>query len=143
MTLAGAGLLALTTPPAHAAPLDKYRWKRRLLLVFAPVKPHPSLVVQRKRLKEATAGLKEREVTVVEVVQDSVFVNGQLAIELNAKALRKNFDTTIVEFKVVLIGKDGGEKLRRSDPVQVDDLFKTIDAMPMRQQELRQRGQKT
>ncbi|WPZ34604.1 DUF4174 domain-containing protein [Thalassobaculum sp. OXR-137] len=143
MTLAGAGLLALTAGPAEAAPLDKYRWKRRLLLVFAPVKPHPNLVVQRQRLKEAADGLKEREVTVIEVVQDSVFVDGKLAIELNAKNLRKQFDTTIVEFNVVLIGKDGAEKLRRDEAVQVSDLFKTIDSMPMRQQEMRQRGQKT
>ena len=143
LTLAGAGLLTLTAGPAEAAPLDKYRWKRRLLLVFAPVKPHPSLVVQRQRLKDTAAGLKEREVTVIEVVQDSVFVDGKLAIELNAKSLRREFDTTIVEFTVVLIGKDGGEKLRRDAPVQTEELFRTIDAMPMRQQEMRQRGQKT
>ncbi len=143
LTLAGAGLMALAAGPAQAAPLDKYRWKRRLLLVFAPVKPHPNLVVQRRRLKEAAAGLKDREVTVVEVVQDSVFVDGNLAIELNAKNLRKQFDTTIIEFTVLLIGKDGEEKLRRDEPVQAADLFKTIDAMPMRQQEMRQRGQKT
>ncbi len=143
LTLAGAGLVALAARPAQAGLLDKYRWKRRLLLVFAPVKPHPKLVVQRQRLKDAAAGLKEREVTVIEVVQDSVFVDGKLAIELNAKNLRKEFDTTIVEFNVVLIGKDGGEKLRRDEAVQVEEVFKTIDAMPMRQQEMRQRGQKT
>ena len=143
LTLAGAGLLALTAGQAEAAPLDKYRWKRRLLMVFAPVKPHPSLVVQRKRLKEATEGLEERDVTVVEVVQDSVFIDGNLEIEIDAKAMRKEFDTTIIEFTVLLIGKDGGEKLREDEPITMDKLYDTIDAMPMRQQEIRQRGQKT
>lgn len=141
--LAGAGLLALAAKPTMAGGMDKYRWKRRVLLVFAPVKPHPNLVVQRRRLAEAATGLKEREVTVVEVVKDSVFVDGKLAIEMDAKALRKEFDTTIIEFTVLLIGKDGGEKVRRDEAITMDELFSTIDAMPMRQQEMRQRGQKT
>jgi hypothetical protein len=136
-------MLALAAQPAQAAPLDKYRWKRRLLLVFAPVKPHPNLIVQRTRLKAAGDGLKDREVTVIEVVQDTVFIGGTPTIELNAKALRKKFNASIIEFTVVLIGKDGEEKLRRDEAIHAEDLFRTIDAMPMRQQEMRQRGQKT
>jgi len=42
--------------------------------------------------------------------------------------------------KYVLIGKDGGVKRRWSGQVVVDDLFETIDAMPMRQYEMRTRG---
>lgn len=143
LTLAGSGLLATVTKPALAGPLDKYQWKRRLLLVFAPVKPHPNLVVQRRRLQAAAEGLKDREITVIEVVQDSVFVDGRVAIELNAKALRKEFGASIIEFTAILIGKDGAEKLRRDEPLTADELFKRVDAMPMRQQEMRQRGQKT
>ncbi|MDF1792784.1 MAG: DUF4174 domain-containing protein [Thalassobaculaceae bacterium] len=143
MALAGSGLLAMVATPASAGLLDKYRWKRRLLLVFAPVKPHPNLVVQRQRLKDATAGLKEREMTVVEVIQDSVFIDGKIAIEMNAKALRKEFGTSIIEFTVILIGKDGKESLRRDKALTADELFQTVDAMPVRQQEMRQRGQKT
>lgn len=40
-------------------------------------------------------------------------------------------------FSVVLIGKDGGEKLRRAVPLAPKELFAIIDAMPMRQAELR------
>jgi len=36
---------------------------------------------------------------------------------------------------VVLIGKDGGEKLRSAQPITAERLFATIDAMPMRQSE--------
>ena len=42
--------------------------------------------------------------------------------------------------KYVLIGKDGGVKRRWSGQVFVDDLFRTIDAMPMRKFEMRTRG---
>lgn len=143
LALAGSGLVLAAAGPARAGALDKYQWKRRLLLVFAPVKPHPNLVVQRQRLKEAADGLKEREITVIEVVQDTVFIGGTPSIEFNAKQLRKEYGVSIVEFTAVLIGKDGEEKLRRTEAVTVDELFETVDAMPMRQQEMRQRGQKT
>ena len=39
-------------------------------------------------------------------------------------------------FEVLLVGKDGGVKLRQETPLSVDDLFATIDAMPMRQREM-------
>lgn len=41
-------------------------------------------------------------------------------------------------FSVVLIGKDGGEKLRRTTPLPPADLFALVDAMPMRQAEMRE-----
>jgi hypothetical protein len=42
-------------------------------------------------------------------------------------------------FSVVLIGKDGGEKLRQTIPLAPADLFALVDAMPMRQAEIRER----
>jgi hypothetical protein len=36
----------------------------------------------------------------------------------------------------VLLGKDGGEKLRSRTPVTMERLNTLIDAMPMRQQEV-------
>jgi len=39
----------------------------------------------------------------------------------------------------VLIGKDGGVKLRKPFPWSVRELSRSIDKMPMRQQELRDR----
>lgn len=41
----------------------------------------------------------------------------------------------------VLIGKDGGVKRRWTDQLSITDLFQTIDAMPMRRFEMRQRGE--
>ena len=44
------------------------------------------------------------------------------------------------DFVVILIGKDGGEKLRSRHPLRVESLTKGIDAMPMRQDEMRSRS---
>ena len=38
---------------------------------------------------------------------------------------------------VVLVGKDGSEKLRRTGVVDPTELFDLIDSMPMRQEEMR------
>ena len=51
-------------------------------------------------------------------------------------ALRKRFHVAPDAFAVILIGKDGGEKLRSDKPVPWETLQSTIDAMPMRQQEM-------
>lgn len=40
-------------------------------------------------------------------------------------------------FRVRLVGKDGGVKLDSAKPVTCEELFKLIDAMPMRQAEAR------
>ena len=40
----------------------------------------------------------------------------------------------------MLIGKDGGVKLRQEEPISVADLFALIDSMPMRKQEMGQRS---
>ncbi len=52
-------------------------------------------------------------------------------------AARRRFHVRPNDFTVILIGKDGGEKLRSHQPVSLDILRSTIDAMPMRQEEMR------
>jgi hypothetical protein len=51
--------------------------------------------------------------------------------------LRRQFQVDDRRFTVVLLGKDGGEKFRSSKPVTIEKLDALIDAMPMRQQEVR------
>ncbi len=40
-------------------------------------------------------------------------------------------------FTFLLVGKDGGEKLRSDSIINLEQLFQTIDAMPMRQSEMK------
>ena len=56
-----------------------------------------------------------------------------------ADVLRKQLRLMTSQFVVVLIGKDGGEKLRRTHRVDLGEIFALIDAMPMRRQEMRER----
>ena len=43
---------------------------------------------------------------------------------------------TAKAFRVRLVGKDGGVKLDRGEPVDIPTLFALIDAMPMRRAEM-------
>jgi hypothetical protein len=50
---------------------------------------------------------------------------------------RRRFRIDQDDFTVVLLGKDGGEKLRSDTPVTMETLTRLIDSMPMRQKEAR------
>lgn len=52
--------------------------------------------------------------------------------KLDGGALRREADIKKGSFKVVLVGKDGGIKLRGDTVVSNADMFDVIDRMPMR-----------
>ncbi len=54
-------------------------------------------------------------------------------------SLRKKFSIMPGQHMVILIGKDGELKLRKQLPVELSEIFSVIDAMPMRQREMRER----
>ena len=117
----------------------------RSLVLFAPSLTDARLREQLQLLKPASAGLRERQVFV------SVGVQSATAVETNEldrsirmtlspdveETLRKRFLIRPSDFVVILVGKDGGEKRRWTAPVRFEELRDTIDAMPMRQDEMR------
>ena len=52
---------------------------------------------------------------------------------------RQRFHVQLNDFAVVLVGKDGGEKLRSSNPIPWQKLASTVDGMPMRKDEMKQK----
>ncbi len=86
---------------------------RRTLILYAPAASDPALLRQRDLLDPVAPDMAERDLVLVTIL-------GQRPA-----------------FEAVLVGKDGGEKLRSADPIGPDRLFAIIDAMPMRRQEMR------
>ncbi len=117
-------------PPSSGSSIDlsQFRAKNRVLLLFAPVMGDERSIRQRNTLKTHGDGVIERDLVRVDVHGD----------EVNRRFLREQFGVPVEQFTVVLIGKDGTEKLRRSEPIDADELFGIIDAMPMRQGEMKQ-----
>ena len=80
-------------------------------------------------LEEGEKFLQERDVVVLTDTDPDA--HGPLRTKLRPRG-----------FQLVLIGKDGGVKLRKPRPWTVRELSRTIDKMPLRQQEIRQRWER-
>ncbi len=50
--------------------------------------------------------------------------------------LREQFEVGDDEFRVILVGKDGGVKLKENTAISTCRLFGIVDGMPMRRQEM-------
>jgi len=117
--------------------LDSLRWKNRVLVLFSPSESDASFQLQKQGLASSAQGVLDRDLMVLEIVEQgqSKAVNHLLS-EKSVQDIRKRLGVVGGSFQVLLIGKDGGVKLRSSEPVSMKDLFGLIDSMPMRQQEM-------
>src|ERR1700685_1862143 len=134
-------------PSAGCAPqpntLRAMRDCYRALLVFAPALDNPQLVQQFNELKAHATELKTRSVLYVPIVPEghnqpipgSRVPTVRLS-EDELAAMRHRFKVEPPDFLVILIGKDGEEKLSNKAPVPVDQLERLIDSMPMRKSEM-------
>ncbi|WP_342148842.1 DUF4174 domain-containing protein [Methylorubrum sp. SB2] len=124
-----AAALAMTGGAAMAEgnPLERYVWQARVLVVSAPDAGDARLAAQRQALASARTGVSERDLVTVEAVGG----------DAEAMAIRKRLGLPADAFRAVLVGKDGGAKLTSAEPIPPQRLFSTIDAMPMRKDEMR------
>ena len=99
-------------PVQRMEDLAAHLWKNRVLIVETPSQEDPRLVEQQRRFEENKAAMLERDLVVKTRLGAGVF-------------------------QVTLIGKDGGRKWRQTEPFDIEELFRLIDSMPMRQSEIR------
>lgn len=115
-------------------------WEKRVLLLFAPDREGADLRQQDAILTAAGRGLIDRDLVVIRAFADDlVSLDGRRHPE-SAAGFYRRFAVDPAEFRVILVGKDGSVKLDRSGVVADDDLFRLIDAMPMRRYEMSQDG---
>lgn len=118
-------------------PLLKHQWKKRIIIVSASSPKHIGYREQQALLSQNKKGMKERDLIIYRLYNDHWLDPQENALtESEAKAIREAYALPINEFMVVLIGKDGGVKLRERDPVETRTIFQLIDSMPMRKQEI-------
>ena len=145
-------LLLLALAPAlilaqDAPTLASLKDQKRVLLVFAPSDQTPDFRRQLDLLSKHTADLQQRDLILLPVVTTMIQPTdantlrvGHLPVASPTEQLdlRHRFHIAPSQFAAILIGKDGGEKLRQNTPITLDKLNATIDAMPMRQDEMKQ-----
>lgn len=136
--MATAPILAVASADAADA-MSAYRWKQRPLIVFASSASEPRLSEQKRIVATSRSAFAERDMVIVYVVGEKVSTEFGASPGKSAEALRAQYGVSRDGFKVVLVGKDGGTKLSSAQPMSYATLFGTIDAMPMRRDEMRGR----
>ena len=123
--------------PALEFDLDALRWKHRILLLFGPSESDPSFRLQKQDLASRAQEVIERDLVILEILENGESrASDRIISEKAAEGIRSGFGVRSGRFQVLLIGKDGGVKLRSEQPVSVQDIFGLIDSMPMRRQEM-------
>ncbi|WP_366915545.1 DUF4174 domain-containing protein [uncultured Lentibacter sp.] len=106
--------------------MSLFLWTNRLVIVFADSAADPRFNEQVALLAERSSELAERDVKVI------------LDTDPAAKtALRQKFRPR--GFMLMLVGKDGQVYLRKPLPWSVREISRSIDKLPQRQQEIRDR----
>jgi hypothetical protein len=98
-------------------------WQVRPLVVFAQSQLDPLFIEQLDLLQSRIEELAERDIIIITDTDPQ-----------NPSALRTALRPRA--FMLTLIGKDGRTAMRKPAPYDVRELSRTIDKMPMRQQEI-------
>ena len=118
---------------------ESYMWQKRVVVLLAPSDDHSDYVQMKHWFANETEGLKERDVVRWGVIDgEHVKVNDAKQAHLGTPPFYDYFNVTPDKFTVIVIGKDGTDKLRTHKAVTAEKLFSLIDAMPMRQSEMKQ-----
>ena len=154
-----AALAPLAVGPAAADPLAGLVGEKRPLLLFSKSRSLSSLDRQVDLLRELRPELEERDVVVLVTAGNDQTYNAIGYSDLPrgaARALRRRFDPfgagpgtadptvpgrgATSGLSVILVGKDGTEKARWRNLVEPEAIFRAIDAMPMRREEMQAEG---
>ena len=107
--------------------IDEFLWLARPILIFAETERNPDFQRQIDLLTSRINELVLRDVVVI--------IDGDPSAETDwRKKLRPR------GFMLAIVGKDGQVKLRKPAPWDVREITRSIDKMPLRQQEIRDRG---
>ncbi|MGZ2258686.1 DUF4174 domain-containing protein [Roseobacter sp. A03A-229] len=109
--------------------LNQFKWKNRPIVVFSDSADNPAFAEQMRLLEERPDELVERDVVVITDTDPTA------ASELRTRLRPRGF-------MLVLMGKDGAVKLRKPFPWDVREISRSIDKMPMRQREIRERKER-
>ncbi|MCA0931770.1 DUF4174 domain-containing protein [Lutimonas saemankumensis] len=131
--------------PIKGQNLEKHTWKNRILVIKTTNKTSEIYQQQVKEFENSEAELKDRKFVLYKVTGDdfeSIDYTQEASTNsgnISGTSLEKIFHAQ-EHFEVVLIGLDGGVKLRQTEVLSKEDLYGIVDAMPMRRSELNRKN---
>lgn len=115
--------------------IKKHQWKKRVLLVFTTDIYGDDFKNQVLILQEHQKELLERKLVVYTFTKSEYTFNFENSWQ-KSNSLFKKYVHNLTDFKVLLIGLDGGIKLKQDTILSAEKLCTIIDGMPMRKNEL-------
>ena len=109
--------------------LDALKWVSRPIVIFADTPSDPRLAQQLEEFEGRKAELDDRDVVII-VDTDPA----------SRSDLRTRFRPR--DFRVLVLGKDGEVKYRKSNPVTAREVIRLIDRFPIRRDEIAARRHK-
>nr|WKN35556.1 DUF4174 domain-containing protein [Tunicatimonas sp. TK19036] len=119
--------------------LGDNRWKNRVLLIYADSDLSTEYQQQLQEIEGHRKGINERDIIVYSIFHQQIVASeGKIEDKRAAQALRQKYSISNSQLTIVLIGKDGGEKLTQKGLLGAEQLFGVIDQMPMRKEEMKE-----
>ena len=131
----------LASANINAQVMDDHLWSERVIIIKTKEAQCEKYQSQIAVFEHAEAALRERKIVIY-------FVNGSsyhlidykhpepVKDDQVSKKFAEEFFRDENKFEIILIGLDGGLKLRQTEVISKESLFDTIDSMPRRQSEL-------
>ena len=116
--------------------LEKHQWNDRVVLIFSDDKSSSKLKKQVDLFQKEKVSLEERKLKIYQFAEGD-FKYGFDDSWKKSTIKTKRFNDKEESFKIVLIGLDGGIKLKQNTILTPEKLFIIIDGMPMRKRELK------
>ncbi len=118
--------------------MTAHLWENRVLILFAEQESGSIPAEQLEIFNQHQEGMKERDLLVYQIYSTSgKGPDGKTLSPEQVKEWRKRWKVDSNDFVLILIGKDGGTKLRKKALTPIDQIFDLIDSMPMRQAEMK------
>ena len=134
-------VLLLISCSIQCQDLSQHQWKARLILLLTDDESDSVYNQQLSILNSDADGVKERKLIVYTILPEKYKVQEALNFQwYSGSSTYDKYKKTPGSFEFVLIGLDGGVKKRKAgSPMKLNELYGTIDGMPMRRAELRRK----
>ncbi|WP_342593895.1 DUF4174 domain-containing protein [Salinicola lusitanus] len=128
----GASAQANGNDPAN--PLITDKWNFRPLIVVTPDAGQPAYRHLRQQLDRTQEQFDDRDMVLYTVEGDSGTRHGRPMTAYETRALLDAVGVSPTQgVTTILVGKDGGKKVQLQGEVDLQEIYATIDRMPMRQ----------
>ena len=114
----------------NSGPLEKYLWKNRVIITFSPSKINFERNKFLNSMNKNLCDFNARNIIHIDLILNT----NKQEIKIFERSFG-NLSLSPIEFRLILIGKDGGIKLN-SKKTSIKDIFNLIDTMPMRKEEM-------